>query len=293
MIRMHVRKRSHATETFAAFRSKILKRINMYVLDDIMNWLFIDIETVSEERSLETLKEKNPAKAELWKKRCEYLRRRYVECEEMDDAQLYNEKAALHAEFCKIVCICLGVYNGNGAAQVVGVAKANDERLTIEAAFAIINKMKNAVYNKSRTATMWLAGHNIKRFDVPVLCKRALMHKLTLPDILMVHNKKPWEMGFIDTAEVWSFGTWQESFTSLELLTNVLGIPSPKADMHGSDVQEVYWNSGRWSVSPPPEDSLKMITHYCQDDVIATMNVVLDWSSLPLVDFEKAVRAAR
>ncbi len=252
----------------------------MYTLDDIKNWLFVDIETVSEAIDFQTLQASNPAKAALWSHRCEYLRRRYAECEKLSDAELYTLKAGLHPEFAKIVCVCLGIYQGDGKAQVVGFANDDEKQLLIST-LNMISGFKKTVYNKSRTATAYLAGHNIKRFDVPVLCKRSLINKLDLPEMLQVHNKKPWEMAFVDTAEVWSFGTWQESFTSLDLLANVLGLESSKTDMHGDAVQNAYWVN----------KDLAGIKKYCQNDVAATMNVILDWSRLPLVSYDTIQRA--
>ena len=100
--------------------------------------------------------------------------------------------------------------------------------------------------------------------------------------MLKVHDKKPWEMTFVDTADLWSFGAWQESFASLDLLACVLGLESPKeSGMSGDKVGEAYWKRG----------DIAGIKHYCQNDVLAVMNVILDWSSLPQVSFENAVRA--
>ena len=251
----------------------------MFILEDIKNWLFFDIETVSRCRTLEVLESTDPTNAKLWRHRCEYLRRRYIECEKMTDDELYIEKAGLHPEFSKIVCISMGIYKGGGQAQIVGYA-SDDEKEVVSKALGIIDQFKKTVYNKSRTAVAYLAGHNIKRFDVPVLCKRALINKLELPDMLQIHGKKPWEMIFMDTAEVWSFGAWQESFASLDLLANVLGLESSKGDMAGNMVQSAYWN----------DNDLAKIKEYCQNDVIVTMNVVLSLSGLEPVTFANATR---
>jgi hypothetical protein len=262
-----------------------MKTKDMYTLDDIKSWLFIDIETVSEAVTLDALRSVNGAKASLWSKRCEYLRRRYVECEKLDDAELYQLKAGLHAEFAKIVCVCVGIYQGDGKAQVVGFAD-DDEKKVMSQSLSTISRFKDNLLNARRTASPRLAGHNIKRFDVPVMCKRALANKMELPELLQVHNKKPWEMPFLDTAEIWSFGTWQESFTSLDLLANVLGLESSKTDMHGDQVQGIYWNA-----HPDRAAALAEIKKYCQNDVAVTMNVVLEWSGLPVVALDSIQRA--
>jgi hypothetical protein len=68
-----------------------------------------------------------------------------------------------------------------------------------------------------------------------------LINGLSVPDELHFHNKKPWEIPMQDTMDVWSFGAWQEGFTSLDLICGVLGIPSPKGAMRGEEVPAAFW----------------------------------------------------
>ena len=122
-------------------------------------------------------------------------------------------------------------------------------------------------------------GHNIKRFDIPFLCKRLILNGLEIPEQFKVYGKKPWELTFIDTAEVWSFGAWQESFTSLDILTTALGIPTPKSDIDGSQVGEVYWQ----------DEDYKRIADYCEKDVAATINVLMQLSGLAIAEPENII----
>jgi predicted PolB exonuclease-like 3'-5' exonuclease len=115
-------------------------------------------------------------------------------------------------------------------------------------------------------------GHSLKRFDMPFICKRGLINGLELPDMLVVHDKKPWEIPYLDTAEIWSQGAWAEGFTSLDILTAVLGIPSPKSDINGSQVTEVYWQNGE----------LDRIVLYCERDVAATVQVMMKFAGVEL-----------
>jgi predicted PolB exonuclease-like 3'-5' exonuclease len=62
--------------------------------------------------------------------------------------------------------------------------------------------------------------------------------------------------------EMWKFGDWK-SYTSLKLLTAIFDIPSPKDDIDGSQVGQVYWE----------ENDLGRISRYCEKDVLATMLV--------------------
>jgi predicted PolB exonuclease-like 3'-5' exonuclease len=64
--------------------------------------------------------------------------------------------------------------------------------------------------------------------------------------------------------ELWKFGDYK-SFTSLKLLTKILGIPSPKDDIDGSEVAHVYYIA---------KDIDRIVT-YCEKDVVATAQILL------------------
>ena len=80
-------------------------------------------------------------------------------------------------------------------------------------------------------------------------------------------------MPFIDTSEVWSFGAWQEGFTSLDLLATSIGLDSPKEDIQGSEVNRYFWNG-----------EVERITKYCERDVLTTTNILLKLSGLSIVE---------
>jgi DNA polymerase elongation subunit (family B) len=117
-----------------------------------------------------------------------------------------------------------------------------------------------------------LCGHNIKEFDIPYICRRMLINGLALPSIFQIAGKKPWEISFIDTLELWKFGDYK-NYSSLKLLTAVFGIPTPKDDIDGSQVASVYYN----------EKNLKRIATYCQKDVLATAQVFLRMNGFDLI----------
>ena len=68
----------------------------------------------------------------------------------------------------------------------------------------------------------------------------------------------------MDTLELWKFGDYKH-FTSLKLLTKVLGIPSPKDDIDGSEVAKVYYI----------EKNIDRIVIYCEKDTIAVAQIFL------------------
>jgi hypothetical protein len=64
--------------------------------------------------------------------------------------------------------------------------------------------------------------------------------------------------------DLWKFGDYKH-FTSLKLLTKVLGVPSPKDDIDGSEVARVYYE----------EKDIDRIITYCEKDVIAVAQIFL------------------
>jgi hypothetical protein len=64
--------------------------------------------------------------------------------------------------------------------------------------------------------------------------------------------------------ELWKFGDYKH-YTSLKLMANILGIPSPKEDIDGSMVRDVFY----------VEKDLDRIVTYCELDVVTTAQVFL------------------
>jgi DNA polymerase elongation subunit (family B) len=239
----------------------------MYTQDELKGMVIFDLETSSEYRDLDELSMNKPSMAELWSKRCEYLRSRWPEDNEnKTDEELYELKAALVPEFNRIVCASFGRYDFREPIpkMVIKSYYGDDENEILNGIEAVVSK-----FTKYK-----MTGHNIKRFDIPVMCKRFLINGYTLPPYLQVHNKKPWEMPFIDTSENWSFGAWQEGFASLELLMSSLGLETPKDDIRGEDVPRVFWNDG----------DHKRIATYCEKDVYAVGQALLKMSGLTIME---------
>jgi predicted PolB exonuclease-like 3'-5' exonuclease len=100
-----------------------------------------------------------------------------------------------------------------------------------------------------------------------------LANGIEIPTVLNISGKKPWEVNHIDTMELWKFGDYK-NFTSLELMAAVFDIPTPKDDIDGSMVWEVYWK----------ENALERIKNYCQKDVVTVAQLVLKLKGEKLVD---------
>ncbi|MEM8509166.1 MAG: ribonuclease H-like domain-containing protein, partial [Bacteroidota bacterium] len=123
---------------------------------------------------------------------------------------------------------------------------------------------KNLLDQHFNKPQLLLCAHNGKEFDFPYIARRMLINGIRLPNKLDLFGKKPWEVPHLDTMELWKFGDYKH-YTSLRLMANVLGIPSPKQDIDGSKVRDVFYEDG---------DIDRIIT-YCELDVITTAQLLL------------------
>jgi uncharacterized protein YprB with RNaseH-like and TPR domain len=115
-------------------------------------------------------------------------------------------------------------------------------------------------------------AHNGKEFDFPFIARRMIVHQIELPNKLNLFGKKPWEVPHLDTLEMWKFGDYKH-FTSLKLLTAILGIPSPKDDIDGSEVANVYYKG----------KNIQRIVTYCEKDTIAVAQILLRFNNQELL----------
>lgn len=236
---------------------------------NLNNIIFLDIETVP---LTESQNELPPALAELWADKCDQLRKRSPERYGTDDNadEMFHE-AGIFAEFGKIVCISVGFIHQKAGKNCFRVKSfyGNDEHKLLTEFADLLNNfcMKNPLCN--------LCGHNSKEFDIPYIARRMLINGISLPDILNVAGKKPWECKFIDTMDLWKFGDYKH-YTSLKLLCAVFNIKTPKDDIDGSQVANVFYK----------EKDVERIAKYCEKDVVATAQVFLRLSGKDIIDEE-------
>lgn len=219
--------------------------------------LFLDIETAAVAPQYEDLAPRMQEHWEAKAKRITYDSNMSPE----QVAQLYLDKAAIYAEYSKIICISVAIidYVDDEAMLKVKSYYGDYEAEILSRFAALLDK------HFHRPDKHYLCGHNIREFDIPVLCRRMIIQGQPLPKLLQIGGKKPWQIEYLfDTLQMWKFGDYK-SFVSLDLLSAVLGVPSPKNEMKGSEVSHSYWH----------EDGLEKIMQYCQQDVIATANVFL------------------
>ncbi|WP_340075956.1 3'-5' exonuclease [Leptobacterium sp. I13] len=213
------------------------------------NILFLDIETVPEEKDYEALE---TIKKELWEQKSQYQRKEEITAED------FYERAGIWAEFGKIICISVGYFVLKGITRNFRVTSFHGKETTI------LKDFKSLLDTHFNRPSHILCAHNGKEFDFPYIARRMIIHQIDIPEKLNLFGKKPWEVPHLDTMELWKFGDYKH-YTSLKLLTNILGIPSPKEDIDGSQVRDVYYEDG----------DVDRIIKYCERDTVAVAQIFL------------------
>lgn len=188
-------------------------------------------------------------------------------------SEIYDIKASLFAEWNKIIVISVGIlwkkegedfYN----IKTISFSSENEKELLSdfinhEKLGAILNKAGNK--SNRDNGTLWsLCAYNGETFDYQVIAKRLLINGFKLPAMFNYSQLKPWEIfHLVDPKKLWSYGVWDSS-TSLQNLCDIFEVPSPKDDISGEDVKDVFYK----------EKNLQRIAKYCEKDVISLARVV-------------------
>ncbi len=219
--------------------------------------LFLDIETVPQSYNYQDL---DKAAQTLFEGK-----NRMKITEEKTAEMVYKDLGGIQSEFGKIICISVGMVKDSSTGRTIRVKSfAHDDEYTLLSQFKRLldDHYKNAV----------LCGHNAKEFDFPYICRRMLINGISLPLVLDIAGKKPWEVSHLDTLDLWKFGDYK-SYTSLALLCHVFNIPTPKDDISGADVARVFYE----------ENDLDRIRIYCEKDVVALIQLFLKMKGDSLV----------
>lgn len=226
---------------------------------NLQNILFLDIETVPE---VEFFTDLSPEMQELYALKTQYQRK-----DEFTPEEFYH-RAGIWAEFGKIICISVGYFverKGVNQLRVTSFYGDNEHKLLVD--------FKNLLDTHFNHPNHLLCAHNGKEFDFPYIARRMIINRIDLPNKLNLFGKKPWEVPHLDTLDLWKFGDYKH-YTSLKLLTAILGIPSPKQDIDGSEVANVYYQ----------EKNLSRIVEYCERDTVAVAQLLLRFLNKPLVE---------
>lgn len=224
---------------------------------NLQNILFLDIETVPQNENYQQL---SANEQELWEEKTKYVRKEEISAEE------YYHRAGIWAEFGKIVCISVGYFVFKYQQRTFRVTSFVGEEKKILKNFAV---MLDSYFSQPQHL---LCAHNGKEFDFPYIARRMIINHIAIPQKLQLYGKKPWEIPHLDTLELWKFGDYKH-YTSLKLLANILAIPSPKDDIDGSQVREVYYQ----------QNDIDRIATYCEKDTITVAQILLRFRNEPIL----------
>jgi uncharacterized protein YprB with RNaseH-like and TPR domain len=237
-------------------KENLIKQLAMLEEIKVSNILFLDIETVPQFPTYSEVSEKFQ---KLWDDKAKTFH-----IEKPSD-EVY-ERAGIFAEFGKIICISVGVISDKEEKKIrLKSFSGEDEKKLLVDFFQML-----ATHFNSNDHI--LCAHNGKEFDYPYIARRGLINGLKLPKILDNSGKKPWEIKHLDTLELWKFGDYKH-YTSLNLLTAIFDIPTPKDDISGADVARVYY----------VEKDLPRIVKYCEKDVLAMAQLLLKYKGESLI----------
>lgn len=229
------------------------------------NVLFLDIETVPQKENWSEVPE---ITKELFSKKTAYQRKEEITPED------FYERAGIWAEFGKIICISVAYFTNDSKERnlrVTSFSGDNEEKILID-----FKQLLDTHFNKSYHV---LCAHNGKEFDFPYIARRMIVHQIELPEKLNLFGKKPWEVPHLDTMELWKFGDYKH-YSSLKLLTSILGIPSPKDDIEGSLVAKVYYK----------DKNLERIVNYCEKDTIAVAQLLVRFNNENLIEEKEIIK---
>ncbi|RFS16047.1 ribonuclease H-like domain-containing protein [Emticicia sp. C21] len=228
----------------------------------LRNILFIDIETVSQEAHLDAL---DSRLKQLWLKKASY----FQNVENLSNEEIYLKRSSIYAEFGKIICIGIG-----------GIFSDDNDELALrvkmirgETEMEILKEFKNILEKHKAGASLMLCAHNGKEFDFPYICRRMLVNEITLPRVLQVSGKKPWEINHIDTLDLWKFGDYK-NYTSLDLLAAIFDIPGGETEVSGELINDIYYKE---------KDKAK-IEQYCAEYIVVLTQLYMKMNNWSLIN---------
>jgi DNA polymerase elongation subunit (family B) len=230
------------------------------MIPEFRDLLFIDIETVALTNDYSSLGDRMKVQ---WARKASFLKRD----SKLTDEEIFYDRAAIYAEFGKIVCIAVGKFCDMESGDLglrTKVYSNHDEK-------SLLTEFKTML-EKIDSSTLRLCAHNGKEFDFPYLCRRMLINGIPLPAALNLSGKKGWEVQHLDTMEMWKFGDYKH-YTSLDLLAAIFDVPSSKHDMDGSKVNSTYYK----------ENALEKIAQYCRTDVVVLAQLFLKIKGYPIL----------
>lgn len=169
-----------------------------------------------------------------------------------DDLWDYSKLASLDGDLGKVVCISMGYYKEDTNTIRLKSACNTDE-------IEVLNGF-NEVIGSHRGDYLHFNGLG---FDIPFLLQRMAYNGLKPSDKNIAKLARYRTSPHYDLMQVWA--NWDYTKTKpLSVLADIVGIPNPKDELDGSQVNE-YFKNGR----------LDEIKHYCELDTATVLNMYL------------------
>lgn len=226
--------------------------------------LFLDIETVPEFKTFAEVPE--AGRAAFLKRFSNKIEDNCgINAQQLVEEKVYQENASFLPEYSRIVTISMGVLyqKDNSKPTNPDSLRVNTLMGTLDPASErdILTKFCQAIsaaskVDETRPRFDFLCAHNGKLFDFPFIVNRLIIHGMPIPRLLNTFFAKPWEVGLLDTGEIWNT-TNKKTMKSLDMIAYALGLPSPKIEMKGADVAPAFWNQ-----------EYDRIKKYCAGDVV-------------------------
>jgi len=213
--------------------------------------LFLDIETVPQ---FEKLAEAPEQLRELFLKK--FKNELPEDTQEAGDdktffEKLWNEKASLHPEFGKIVCISVGMIYNDKFVKKSFISPDETKLLNDFVGGKLAEKL-----NDLSGGTVFCA-YNGEGFHLPFIAKRLIINGIMVPKMFFYPDLKPWERNFLaDLKTLWRWGSY-EAPVSFKLLAYTLGFSESMDDIDSTMIKDIFYL----------ENDLKKISNHCENDV--------------------------
>lgn len=211
-----------------------------------MSLLFLDIETTVQDENIteEDLRAVLPKTI----KKEETIQKKLIDDKDALKRAVIK-KRSLDPYECKVICISYS-FNAEIPQAITG---AEDKILSI-----LQTRCEEHIEEYGGSITgITMVGHNIKKFDAPILYLRACKYNLDGLKQLFHYTKK----STIDTMEYGAYFV-HGKMVGLETLCKYFDIPTPKNEMDGSMVYDFY-----------TQGKIEDISRYCNRDVEALISL--------------------
>lgn len=211
-----------------------------------MSLLFFDLETAVYEENItgKDLIKGVPAQY----KKPESIKKYIYENRGQIEAKIIKQRST-DPFSCKVICLSFS-FNGEEPQSITG---KEDKILEI-----FQTKIQEHLKEHGGSITgISLVGHNIKKFDAPILFLRACKYGLDGLKQLLFYTRRDIK----DTMESGSYFV-HGAMVSLDRLCSFFGVPTPKTELDGSKVFKYY-----------QEGKIEEIANYCNKDVEALIKV--------------------